>query len=99
MRAHIEPLVGKYYGTSVVIDEPGFGGGHINLWFATGIPSDRELQGAGLTREQWDSNAVVDDGWGGQCGCRDADFFCDSHYECQKTFEVAKAILAALEVM
>ena len=97
MRARIKPLSGKYYGTVIVIDDGPLTGREINLWFASGEPSRRELQSQGYAVEQWQQNALVDYGDIGKVPIRQADVICDSHYECAQTLRVAEAFVTALQ--
>lgn len=51
MKAQIEPLDGKYYGTTIIVDHPN-DYVHMTLWFmGDGYPSEREL--GGDTYEFW----------------------------------------------
>lgn len=92
MKAQILPLNGKYYGTKILIEHSGYES-EVCVWHATGAPSDRELQSWGITRSQWDTGSMVDDGWGGKMSCRE---YADSHMETQASLEIAQAIVGAL---
>jgi hypothetical protein len=96
MDAEILPLVGKYYGTTIRINNGMAKGRDIKLWFDSGEPSDRELATRGYTRDEWESNIDVDDGCGGISPIKSCGLICDSHYECQETYRVAQAIVDAL---
>lgn len=97
MKAEIAPLNGKYYGTRVHITDGPARGASITIWLATGEPSKREIEFWGHTQDEWDSNAEVEDGWGGKAPIKNCDFICDSHYECRESFRVAEAIVEALK--
>lgn len=97
MDANILPLGGKYYGTRIEITSGLLKGNIINVWFASGQPSDRELASWGHTRAEWDTNACVDVGEGVLCPIRQYGYIGDSHYECQETYKVALAIVDALK--
>ena len=99
MKATLEPLNGKYYGTKITIADGPLAGRGISLWFANGEPSCRELASWGYTQEQWDSNALVDDGWGGLSPIKSLDLICDSHYECKDTLRIAEAIIETLKAL
>lgn len=64
----------------------------------SGEPSDRELANWGHTREEWDSNAVVDGGEG-PAPIRSLDLISDDHYESQESYRVALAIVEALKTL
>ena len=89
MNVYLEPLEGKYYGTTIR-----FGDNSVSLWIFddTWEPSDRELERWRVTREQWDSNEPVDNGWGGMSPVKSMDYTCDSHFESQYCYEIAKLI-------
>ena len=96
MKATLEPLVGKYYGTIITID---FGDGteEINLWdMGDYEPSKRALAERGYTEEEWETNAIVDDGWGGKMEVREDDFRSSGHYESKTTYERALLIIEKL---
>lgn len=87
LRAHIEPLGRKYYGTEVTIvdtlDPNSFAG--IEVWVQIGDyePSHREVE---LARNSLDMpNATVDE--------VKAEWICDSHYETKLSLEIAEAIV------
>ena len=88
--AEILPREGKYYGTRVRIRRAGYEW-EVKFWnMADGNPSNRELEYHGVTREQWDDNLLMPDGWGGESPTREVMDFCDSHYESQMTYDMAK---------
>jgi hypothetical protein len=97
MLAELLPLTGKYYGTQIVIKDGPAQGRHIELWFSTGEPSEREIESWGHTQSQWDNNIEIDEGWGGKAKIQSCDFMCDPHYECKETYRVALAIIEALK--
>ena len=81
MRAYIEDLKGKYYGTSIryfVNDCPC----SIEVWNHTDChtPSQRQLDYWEMTYEE-----AKDDG-----------MMCDSHYETENDYNIAKIIVEAL---
>ena len=96
MSIELEPLEGKYYETRI----SGTIGGK-RFWLSVSSedrePSDRELAECGVSRENWNNNVEVDDGWGGRCPVRSAELM-DSggHYERQLTLEIAQKIVEAL---
>lgn len=96
MKAEIEPLKGKYYGTSVSIEINGVHSGAVSLWLPGDRPSDRELANYGLNASDWDKNTPIDDGWGGKEPLRKSDLWCDSHHETQQTYELAQLICEAI---
>lgn len=97
MKAELMPLDGKYYGTEIKLT---FDDGHeetIKLWDSGSfVPSDRELNEWGYTREQWDNNEEVNDGWGGTMRIRSADITCDGHFESRETLARAQEIVRLL---
>ena len=97
MKARIYELRGKYYGTSIEID---FEDGHqevIKLWDSGNFePSERWLNFYGYTKEQWDSNELVDNGWGTKSPIKEMDLVCDSHFESDVTYKRALAIVDAI---
>lgn len=97
IKARLLDLEGKYYGTKIEISILGYKY-VITLWNNTNDhnPSDRELAKNGYTRKQWEMNSLVKDGWGGKIPIREVDIVCDSHYECRRTYELAKYIVGAL---
>lgn len=97
MTADIDPLEGKYYGTGITISDE-YGKCSIRVWrVGDGTPSKRQLSEWGLTSEQWEQNAEVDNGWGGMSGCREL-YVCDSHYETHASYETATRIVSALMI-
>lgn len=95
MNASIEPLKGKYYGTIVTFSDE-YGESSVKIWrLGNYEPSDRQLSDWGLTRKQWDENALVENGWGGKSGCRTL-WGCDSHYETLASYKTAERIVSAL---
>ena len=86
MKAEILPLHGKYYGTKVCVVELGYHDGYdgdglyIKIWAGGRIPSERQLADWGCTEAQ----------------ASDDDMMCDSHYETQMSYDIAKRIADAL---
>lgn len=100
MKAVIDSLYGKYYGTTVRILDGKLKGDRISIWFASGNPSSRQIESWGHTQEEWDSDAEVDDGFGGKTRLRSGgDMICDNHYECDETLRIAEAIVTMLAAM
>lgn len=62
MIAKLADLKGKYYGTKILFSNCSH---EIKIWLTFSddplsyVPSDRELSGRGLTREQWDNNVML----------------------------------------
>lgn len=98
MDAEIQPLEGKYYGTIIKLLSGPASGQIIKIWLASGVPSDRELEKSGYTREDWDKNVEVPDGWGGKVPVRE---IClgDTHYECVESYRIAQALVQTLKEM
>ena len=97
MKAELEPLEGKYYGTVIRITDGALAGRRIELWFASDEPSRREIESWGFTQEQWDQNEVVDNDFGCPAPVRDVVDIGDGHYECKETLRVAEAFIKTLE--
>ena len=100
MKASLLPLEGKYYGTVIYVSSAG----HettFEVWDSADYqPSDRELARAGVTRQQYDDNAILSyEDFGGEVypvSARERCEVCDSHFESQWTYELAKKIVAAI---
>jgi hypothetical protein len=92
MKAELKPLAGKYYGTEIEITDGSLRDLSFKLWKSTGNPSDRELEKYGYTREHWENNEVTDTQLG-KFAVKDLDIICDSHYESQEVYHLAKAIV------
>lgn len=62
MKAEIKPLMGKYYGTIIKIVEKyhPLEGREIDLWFASGSPSRRELELYSMGEEEWRRDLMCD---------------------------------------
>ena len=97
MLAKLKPLEGKYYGTIIDI-----AGSEVKVWLTfsgipgdlSHVPSDRELERAGITREEWNDNASVPadidlDGVPETMPARDLVEACD-HFEDQLSYLTAK---------
>ena len=95
MKAWIKPLDGKYYGTIIVIQD----GQHrtsIEIWCNADFePSDRELDLWRCTRQEWDENILIDNGWGGKSPIKEF-AICDSHFESDWTYKLAQKIVKFL---
>jgi hypothetical protein len=95
MEAQILPLGHKYYGTVVRIDDDGRSY-EITLWDSGDyIPSDRELQDRGHTREDYDKNITIDDGFGGKIKIQD-DEWDWGHCESRGTHDFAQKLVLLL---
>tara|TARA_Y100000310_G_scaffold43459_1_gene40540 strand:+ start:2348 stop:2647 length:300 start_codon:yes stop_codon:yes gene_type:complete len=96
MKAELEELNGKYYGTIVNISD-GEVETSITIWDSgTFIPSDRELESHGFTRDEWENDVETDDGWGGKTTVRKLDIVCDSHFESRWTHEFAQKLVDSI---
>jgi hypothetical protein len=95
--AEVRPLQGKHYGTTVAFHYANrtFA---INVWIPVGPPSDEACADWGITKEQWEANVEVDDGWGGTMPIQ-SEFPCDSHYQSEIEKLVAGHIDYALNVL
>jgi len=81
MKAKLEALNGKYYGTIINIETDN-GATKINIWFMGDYePSDRQLKEWQFTRKQWDNNKEMG---------------CDSHYESKDGYILAEIICNAI---
>jgi len=47
----------------------------------------------GYTKEQWDNNELIDNGFGGKCKIQEADLFEFSHCESQVTYQRALELI------
>lgn len=99
MKAELKPLETKYYGTMLEITEGPLKDLCFKLWKCTGTPSDRELEKYKITREQWDNNLKVECDWLGEIAVRDLDITCDSHYESQEVYQLAKRLVEFLNTL
>ena len=96
MKATIQPLKGKHYGTDIEVVD-GDISTIISVWCnADYVPSDRELEERGYTREQWDKNDIVADGWGGEIEIQSSGIICDGHFESQWQYALCQKIVKAL---
>lgn len=104
MKATLEPLNGKYYGTKIQLGC----GGSIKVWLTFEgdvggkgyVPSDRLLERENITRQQWDNNEPVR--FLDEFGEWDSDYAKEvvcavDHFEDQLSYEVAKHIAQSLE--
>ena len=109
MKAKIEELKGKYYGTKISVTLDDGTESEIEVWIhgKSCNPSIRELSKYGFTQEQWDTDPVirkVDSGdeylttknIGEDLTVRDEVNICDSHYESAETYEICLKIADAL---
>lgn len=92
MKATLQDLRGKYYGTIVEIEFDGYKT-EVKLWDSGDFtPSERYLNEFGFTREQWDKNEVIDSEWGSE-PIRSLDLVVDSHFESDITYKRAIALI------
>lgn len=103
MKAEIAPLEGKYYGTEIRIIGLPFPCTNYNgtcaftIWYSANYqPSDRELDKAGITREDYNNNSLIECGDGETLPARAFLEICDSHFESQFTYELAQLIVHAI---
>ena len=91
-KAYLLPIEGKYYSTEVEIRA------NDGLFLQTielniresNIPSDRTLNYYGYTREQWEKNEMIDNGWGGKEPIQQSDIIiANSHWETRETHQLA----------
>ena len=101
--AKLKPLKGKYYGTEIEVASEIGTIDTLELWNSGGPPSERELEGTGITVSKWVNNEGVwcPDGCGfsdeaGFYPAREVFEVCDGHYESQETYEVALEIVKRL---
>lgn len=81
MNAYIEPLSGKYYGTKIIIDTGGTTPSELSIWeMGNHQPSTRQLEKWNMTFGE-----AKDDG-----------MMCDSHYETELSYKIARIIQKAL---
>lgn len=98
MKARLLDLKSKYYGTKIELyDETADETiDTICLWISSSYengsdPSDRELAGYDLTRQQFDDNVLYDG------SPVQGELFCwDQHYETQGTYTIALNIIKAI---
>lgn len=96
MKARLLPLHGKYYGSIIEVTD-GDTKTTIKAWAnADYTPSERELASHGVSQDDWDSDALVDDGWGGKIRIRSSDICSDGHFESKWTYELCTRIVNAL---
>jgi hypothetical protein len=96
IHAEVRPLVGKHYGTKVVVRHPSGRKFDIEIWMPIGSPSDEELAEWNVDRSMWESNVEVPDGWGGSEPIQ-SQFPTDNHYQSEFEVAVAKRIADALD--
>lgn len=101
MEAKILPLNGKYYGTEILIGDDEYDT-IIKLWCSADYqPSDRWLDIHGITRKQYENNEIVtivtwDEKSTYDTEAREECDICDSHFESQWTYELAKKVVSAI---
>jgi len=100
LNARILPLEdGSYYGSEItvkVIDDIGVYYTEIEFGVSGGRPSDRWLEHCGYTKEDWDNNIMVEDGYGGKAPIQ-SELVCDAHYETQRTWELMQKVIRSLK--
>jgi hypothetical protein len=81
----------KYYGTVINVNLVGLEHQTIELWdYGDGIPSRREFENHGMTREQWENNDLI----GGE---RAKDILpAADHFESNSTLLLAELIVEAI---
>jgi hypothetical protein len=112
MKAILKPLKRRYYGTIVEIVDGPYAGHEITVWISVGDcdlqPSKRELDFAGITQDQWNTNPQVGtwpmetpdycDGKPGQAlMARDQLGICDTHFEGRIAYEAALGLIEVLK--
>lgn len=98
MKAILEPLKGKYYGTKITVLDDNGTKAHIEIWDdGDYTPSKRELETNGYTEKQWEENEMVETGWEDvRLPIRDLDIVSDSHFESKQSYELALKIMDKL---
>lgn len=97
MKAKLLPLEGKHYGSKIEITD-GEISTIVTVWErGDGTPSERELALHGITKDQWDRNDMVDNGWGGTERVRELDMICSSHFESEWQYQLCKKIISAFD--
>lgn len=96
MRAMKKSRKGKHYGTTIVLftdDDEELTS--FTIWVGGTEPSDEELALHGLTRQDWNLNVRVDDGWGtgNKVPCQQADLIDWSHYQSEREASIADLIV------
>jgi hypothetical protein len=99
MKAKLKPLTGKYYGTEIEITDGPLKDLSFKLWKSTGNPSDRELVKNGYTRELWENDEIIDDGFNCVTAYEKSDLICDGHYESQEVYQLAKRLVEYLNII
>jgi len=95
--AKLLPLDGKYYGTKIEINFANGDKTEFDIWYSGSyIPSERYLEKYGYTKQQYENNELVDNGWGNKSPIREMDLVCDSHFESEETYLLAKFIVDAI---
>jgi len=89
IKAKLEPLEGKYYGTKIILDFEGYEEEIILQDNADFTPSEREFNRDGFSKKEYEENILVEDGWGGKQPIQELLAPCDSHFESQTTYERA----------
>lgn len=97
MKAELMPLEGKYYGTIVKVTLDDGETTEIKIWHSGDYtPSERECQCAGISREQWLKNEMIDEGSDGLVEAREILEICDSHFESQVSYWLAERIVKGI---
>jgi len=100
MKAELMPRNGKYYGTLIKFTD-GKTETFFKLWNSADFkPSDRELEFCGVTREQYEKNAIVKrEKWGDEewdITAKEQCEICDSHFESDWTYKLALKLVDAI---
>ena len=100
MKAKLEPLNGKYYGTKITVTSDSGTDYQITIWDnGDYVPSQRELDGM-CTVQEWIDNAWLpsEPNYEGGHGmyAKEACEVCDSHFESRETHELALQIIERL---
>jgi hypothetical protein len=96
MKAELQPLEDKYYGTEIRIDDADdneFSEGLIQIWVMGNYkPSRRGLENL---RRNWIEETGMeptDEEWHDE----KASYFCDSHYETETSLHIAELLVKAI---
>lgn len=107
MKAEIQELDGKYYGTRISVTVDGKGqGGSLELWRTIPgyTPSEQELQRNGITLEEYQNNDIVGEYPAGVLSeeaepMRAKEYFCDEHFESAPDYKLAQYLRDAINAV
>ena len=85
----------KHYGTNIRLVLDDGRNLDINVWISGGAPSDEALKEWEVTREEWEANVEVDNGWEGTSPIQNM-FPSDCHYQSQYELEICEQIVKAI---